>query len=75
MQYLENYKYKDVNQDHFKKPLQATTNAMKNSHSKAAVHTFFTGRSIFSCFLRSNGYNFRTTLTKYIKLHFLEIAF
>ena len=35
---------------------------------------FFTGRSILSYFLRSNCYNFRITLTKWIKLFFFKIA-
>ena len=30
VQYLQNYKYQYVNQGHFKKPLQCSTNAMKN---------------------------------------------
>ena len=73
VQYLQNYTYQDVNQDHFRKPLQASTNAMKNNYPKI-VHTFFTGSSIFSYFLCLNCYNFRTALTKSIKLHFLEIT-
>ena len=38
--YLQNCKYQDVNQDHFKKPLQASTNATKNDCPTLA-HTFF----------------------------------
>ena len=74
MQYLQNYKYQDVNPGHFRNHLQASTNPMKNDYPKTA-HTFFTGRSIFSYFLRLNCYNFLTALTKSIELHFLEIAF
>ena len=73
-QYLQNYKYQDVNQDYFRKPLQGSKNVMKTNYPKTA-HIFFTGRSIFSYFLRLNCYNFCTALTKSVKLHFLEIAF
>ena len=51
VQYLENFKYQDVNQGHFRKPLQAFINTMRNNYPKKA-HTFFTGRSFFSYFLR-----------------------
>ena len=78
MQYLQNYKYQDVKQGHFKKPLQAPTNAMKNDMKNdypKTAHTFCNGSSIFTYFLRLNWYNFSTALTKSIKLYFLEIAF
>ena len=45
MKYLQNYKYHDVNQSHFRKPLQAFTNSTKNNYPKTA-HTFFTGSSV-----------------------------
>ena len=72
VQYLQNYKYQDINQGYFRKPLEAFTNAIKNSYPKTA-HTFFTGRSIFIYFLRLNCYNFLTALTRSIKLN-LEIS-
>ena len=50
VQYLQNYKYQDVNQGHVRKPLQTSTNSMQNDFPKTA-HTFFTGRSILSYFL------------------------
>ena len=53
VQYLKNYKYQDVNQSHFRKPLQALTNAMKNNYPETA-HTFFLGCSILSYFLCLN---------------------
>ena len=74
VQYLQNYKHQDVNQDDFRKPFQASINAMQNDYRKTA-HTFFVGRSILTTFLRLNCYNFRNALTKLIKVHFLEIAF
>ena len=46
---------------------------MKNNYPKAA-HTFLTDRSILAYLLRLNCHNFRTALTKSIKLNFLEIA-
>ena len=30
VQYLQNYKYQEVDQDHFRKPKQYSTNSMKN---------------------------------------------
>ena len=72
VQYLQNYKYQDINQGHFKKPLQASTNGIKNN-CLTTTHAFFTGRSILSYLLRVNCYNFRTALTKSMKLHFLKI--
>ena len=56
----------DVNQSHFKKILQASTNAMKNDYPKTA-NIFLKG-----C---SKAVNFGCALTKSIKLHFLKIAF
>ena len=73
VQYLHNYKYQDINQGHFRKPLQGSTNGIKNN-CPTTTHTFFTRRSILSYFLRLNCYNFRPALTKSIKLHFLKIA-
>ena len=72
VQYLQNYSYQDVNQDHFKKTLQASTNAMKNNCPQITL-TFFTGCSALSYFLHLNCYNFQTALTKSINLHFLKI--
>ena len=46
VQYLQKYRSQDVNQGYFKKPLQGSTNAMKNNYPNTA-HTFFTGHSIF----------------------------
>ena len=46
---------------------------MKNNYPET-VHLFFTGRSIFSYFLRLNYYNFCPTLPKSIKPHFSRIA-
>ena len=74
VQYLQNYKYQDINQGHFRKLLQASTNAIKIDCPTTA-HTFFTGCSVLSYFLRLNCYNFRTTQIKLIKLHFSKIAF
>ena len=76
VQYLQNYKYKEVNHGRFRKTKQASTNVIKNNYHKTA-HTFFTGCSIFSYFFTFNltCYNFRTALTKSVKLHCLEIAF
>ena len=51
VQYLLNYKYQDVKQSHFGKPLQASTKVLKNNYPKIA-HIFLMGRSIFSYFLR-----------------------
>ena len=45
VQYLQSYKYQDVHHGHFRKPLQTSTNFMKNEYPKTA-HIFFTGRSI-----------------------------
>ena len=73
VQYLQNYKYKNVNQSHFRKPLQVSTNGIKNNFP-TTTHTFFTSRSILSYFLRLNCFNFRAAMTKSIKLHFLKIA-
>ena len=47
VQYLQNCKYQDVNQNHFRKPLQASTNVMEKGYIKTA-HIFFTRRSIFT---------------------------
>ena len=74
VQYLQDYKYQDINQGHFRKPLQASANNVKNN-CPIKTHIFFTGRSILSYFLRLICYNFRTALTKPIKLHFLKIAY
>ena len=73
VQYLQNYKYENVNQSHFRKPLQVSTNGIKNNFP-TTTHTFFTSRSILSYFLRLNCYNFRDAMTKSVKLHFLKIA-
>ena len=73
MQYPQNYKYQDVNQSHFRKPLQAFTKAVKNYHPEAA-HTFLKGCTIFSYFLPLNCYNFGPALTKSIKINFLDIV-
>ena len=51
---------RDVNQGHFRKSLQASTNAMKNNYPKTA-HTFFTSCLIFT-YLYANCCNFRTAL-------------
>ena len=56
----------DVNQSHFKKTLQASTNAMKNDYPKTA-NIFLKG-----C---SKAVNFRCALTKSIKLYFLKFHF
>ena len=50
---LQSYKEQDVNQGHFRKPLQDPKKVMKNDYTKTA-HTFFRERSIFSYFLRLN---------------------
>ena len=39
VQYLQNYKYQDVNRGYFRKPVQAATNLMKNDYPKPA-YTF-----------------------------------
>ena len=49
VQYLQNYKYQDINQGHFRKLLQASTNAIKIDCPTTA-HTFFTGCSVLSYF-------------------------
>ena len=72
VQYLQNYSYQDINQGHFKKTLQASTNAMKNNCPQVTL-TFFTGYSALTFFLHLNCYNFQTASTKSIKLHFLKI--
>ena len=72
VQYLQNYKYQDVNQGHFRKPMQGSTNVKKNDYSKTA-HTFFMDHSIL--FLISfNCYNFHTASTKSVQLDFLDKA-
>ena len=38
VQYFQNYKYQDVNQDNFKKPLQVSTNAMRPNNPKKPIH-------------------------------------
>ena len=63
VQYLQNNKYQDFNQDRFRKSLQASTNLMDNNYPKTA-HTFFMYRSILSYFLRLNCYNFCIALKK-----------
>ena len=73
VQYLQNYKYQDINHGHFRKPLQASTNGIKNN-CPTTTHILFTGCSILSYLLRLNCYNFRTALTKSMKLQFLKIA-
>ena len=73
VQYLQNYKYQDVNHNQFRKPLQASSNAMKNDFP-STTHAFSTGRSVLSYILRLNCLNFRTALTKSIKIHFLKIV-
>ena len=50
VQYLQNWKCQDVNQDHFRKPLQASKNVVKNNYPKAA-YTLLMGHSIRSHFL------------------------
>ena len=71
VQYLQNHKYQDVNQEHFGKLLQTSTNDMKNDYPETA-HTFFTGLSVLSYFLHLSCYNFCTA--KSIMLHFLEVS-
>ena len=66
---FQNYKYKDVNNGNFKKPLHASANSMKNDYLKIA-HKLFTGRSIFSYLLRLTCHIFRTALTKSITINF-----
>ena len=70
-QYLQNYKFQNVNQGNFRKPLLTSTNSMKNDHPKTA-QTFFTGHSVLSYFLLLNCYKFPIALTKSIKLRFLK---
>ena len=53
VQYLQNYKYKDVNQRHFGKLLKVSTKVIKNNYPKT-VYTFFMGSSFSSYFLRLN---------------------
>ena len=53
VQYLQNYKYKDVNQGHFGKPLQVSTKVIKNNYPKT-IYTFLIGSSFSSYFLRLN---------------------
>ena len=53
VQCFEKYQNQDVNEDHFKKPLQSSTNVMKNNYPETA-HNFFPCCSIFSYFLHSN---------------------
>ena len=73
MQYFQKYKYQDMNQDHFRKRLQASTNGIKNN-CPTTIHTFLTGRSSWSYFLRLNFYNFWIALTGSFKLRFLKIT-
>ena len=53
VQNFKKCKRPDVNQVHFRRSLKCFTNDMKNNYPKAE-YIFFTGRSIFSYFLRSN---------------------
>ena len=69
---FQNYKYKDVNNGNFKKPLHASANSMKNDYLKIA-HKLFTGRSIFSYLLRLTCHIFRTALTKSITINFQKL--
>ena len=62
MQCLQKYEYQDVNQSHFRKHLEGSTNAGKTTSLKTA-DKFFMGRSIFSYFLLSNFYNFCSALS------------
>ena len=62
VQYLQNYKYQDVNGDNFKKQLQTSKKAKKNNYPETA-HKFLMCCSIFTYFLRFYCYNFRTVLT------------
>ena len=73
-QYRQNCKYQDVNQSHFRKPIQASTNFMKNNYPTPA-YTFLMVCSILSYFLRLNCYNFRIALTKSVKLHFWKFHY
>ena len=38
VKYLQGYKYQDVNQSHFGKPLQASTNSMKSDYPATAIN-------------------------------------
>ena len=40
VQYLQNSKYEGVNQGHFRKPLQASTSAMKNAMKNDSPYIF-----------------------------------
>ena len=73
VQYLQNYRCKDVNQGNFRKSLDSSTNTMKNDYPNSA-RTDFTDRSICCYIIRLNRYNYCIAFTKSIKLHFLEIA-
>ena len=73
VQYLQNYRCKDVHQGNFRKSLDSSTNTMKNDHPNSA-HIDFTDRSVCSYIIRLNRYNFCIAFTKSIKLHFLESA-
>ena len=71
VQYLQNYRCKDVHQGNFRKSLDSSTNTMKNDHPNSA-HIDFTDRSVCSYIIRLNRYNFCIAFTKSIKLHFLR---
>ena len=40
VQYLQNYKYQEVNQSHFRNPLQSSTNVMINSYTIVVDSSF-----------------------------------
>ena len=51
VQYVQNYKYKGINQDHSKKHYQTSTNAMKNNYPETA----HSSKGIFGNDLTANG--------------------
>ena len=73
LQYLQNCKCYNVEQDHFRKPLWRCTSFVKRYLQR--ICTIFKNRSILGCFQRLNCHNFPLILTKVVKLHFLESTF
>ena len=66
VQYLQNYKWWDVNQSHSKNSVQDSTSATKRDYHEA-THKFFTDQSVFSYRLRLNCYNFALPLQDQLK--------
>ena len=73
MQYLQNCKCYNVDEEHSKKSLQSSVGLMKRSYLWT-TRTILKGRSILGYFSRLNCRNFCLILTKVAKLYFLETS-